>query len=303
MPVDPLIAPLLAAVNARQEQVPLDVAERRAARSGDYSGFVEDEPAVAEIWEEKIPGPDITVRIYRPAASTRGAMVLYHGGGWWMGSPDDSDRRARAIAGRAGVVVVNVDYRLAPEFPFPTPAEDAYAALAWTVAQAGRLGFDPARVAVGGESAGGNLAAAVCLLARERGGPVPVLQVLEIPALDLTLGSPSVKTYGQGYVLPEEELRWCVRTYLGDHDPADPVASPLHAADLTGLPPAVILTAECDPLADDGRLYADRLAAAGVPVTFREFAGHVHGSHTLTRLLPSAREWRAAVVDAVVSHA
>jgi len=200
------------------------------------------------------------------------------------------------------VVVINVGYRLAPEFPFPTGVMDAYAALEWTVTQADRLGFDPERVGVGGESAGGNLAAAVSLLARDRGGPPLRLQLLEIPGLDLTLGSPSVAKYGAGYVLPIDELRWCVANYLGDHDPADPLASPLLAPDLTGLPPAVILTAECDPLADDGRRYADRLTDAGVAVSFVEHAGHVHGSHALTALLPSARAWRDEVIEAVRGH-
>jgi acetyl esterase len=125
------------------------------------------------------------------------------------------------------------------------------------------------------------------------------LQVLEIPGLDLTMSSPSVDTYGRGFILDRDELRWCVEIYLGDHDPKDPLASPVWATDLTGLPPATILTAECDPLTDDGSRYATALAQAGVSVRHQQFAGHVHGSHTLTNLLPTARTWREALLDAI----
>jgi acetyl esterase len=312
MPVDPLIAPMVAALADRPAQPLLDASELRrqaaaaATKGSPYAQFVEEEPEIADVHDEVIPVTDppgeIAVRIYRPSPASGGALMMYHGGGWCMGSYVDSDRRCRAIAAGAGAMVLSVDYRLAPEFPFPTPAEDAYQALLWTANQADRLGFDAARLGVAGESAGGNLAAAVCLLARERGGPALRLQVLEIPGLDLTLSSPSVATYGEGYILPRKELRFAVETYLGGHDPADQIASPLCATDLTGLPPAVILTAECDTVADDGRRYAQRLTDAGVPVTFREFEGHVHGSHILTKLMPSARQWRDTVVAAVRGH-
>jgi len=311
MPVDPQLAPLLAALNA-QPRPPLDVERRRTelARRGTegnpYGAYVEPAPEVADVHEESIPvsSPpgEITVRIYRPGPGPIGALLMYHGGGWMFGSLEDSDVRSRTIAARAGVVVVNVDYRLAPEFPFPTPVRDAYDALVWTIDQAERLGIDPDRVGVAGESAGANLAAAVSLLARDRGGPALRLQLLEIPGLDLTLGSPSIRKYGYDYVLPEDELHWTVESYLAGAPATDPLASPLLAADLNGLPPAVIMTAECDPLADDGRRYAQRLAEAGVPVQFTEQAGHVHGSHTLTALLPSARAWREQLIAAVRVH-
>ena len=312
MPVDPLIAPLLAALNAQPRPAWNSVADRRAemaARSANgnpYTALVDPPPDVADVHEETIPVSEppgeIDARIYRNADRSAAALVVLHGGGWWSGSPADSDTRSRIIAAAADVVVINVGYRLAPEFPFPTAVMDAYAALEWAVTQADRLGFDPEHVGVAGESAGANLAAAVSLLARDRGGPTLGLQLLEIPGLDLTLGSPSVATYGTGYILPIDELRWCVGNYVGDRDATDPLASPLLAADVSGLPPAVILTAEYDPLADDGRRYADRLAAAGVAVTFVEHAGHVHGSHTLTALLPSARIWRDEVIEAVRKH-
>jgi acetyl esterase len=312
VPVDPLIAPLLAALNA-QPAAPLDVALRRAeaarrqAAGSPYGQFTQPLAEVADVHEERIPvtSPtgEITVRIYRNAdvlaGAPAGALVVYHGGGWIMGSLGDSDPRSRTIAAAADVVVVSADYRLAPEFPFPTPVHDCYDALTWTVANAGRLGFDPRRIGVAGESAGANLAAAVALLARERGEPELRLQLLEIPGLDLTLDSPSVRTYGSGHLLPLDELRWCLGLYLGGHPATDPLASPVLATDLAGLPPAVILTAQCDPLADDGRRYAQRLTGAGVEVRFTEHAGHVHGSHILTALLPTARAWRDEVTDAV----
>lgn len=216
-----------------------------------------------------------------------------------MGRLEDGEARSRAFAAGAGVVVVNVEYRLAPEFRFPTGLEDAYAALQWTVAQADALGFDGSRIGVAGESAGANLAAAVCLLARGRGGPAISLQVLEIPCLDVTMTAPSVTTYAEGFVLSKDELEWIQGVYLGDHDPTDPLASPLFAADLSRLPPAFIASAQCDPLADDARRYASRLGNAGVDVTHVEWAGHVHGSQILTALIPSSREWREAAVAAV----
>ena len=160
-------------------------------------------------------------------------------------------------------------------------------------------GSIPPGSGVGGDSAGANLAAAVTLLARERGGPPIRFQLLEIPALDLTLSSPSVERYPTGYFLEADGVRWCVRTYLAGHDAADPLASPLLAEDLSGLPPAYIACAECDPLSDDGRRYAERLAGCRVPVTHREYEGQIHSSHAFTRLLPAARTWRDDVVAAV----
>ncbi|MFD1937009.1 alpha/beta hydrolase [Nonomuraea mangrovi] len=302
MALDPLLAPLLemyASLPAPDREIA--VAERRRAqreRSAEerpYTRYVEPAPAVAEVRDVTIPPDGIGARIYRPARDSTGTLVFYHGGGWWSGHPDDTDTRCRTIAAGTGVTVVSVDYRLAPEHRFPAHVDDCYRALEWAAAQ----GFGPGWLGVAGESAGGNLAAAVALLARERGGPALDLQIMEIPALDLTLSSPSIGTYAEGYVLTSKEIRWCVENYLGDHDPTDPLVSPLHAGDLTGLPPAVILTAECDPLADDGGRYAERLRSFGVSVTYREFEGQVHGSHGLTALLPIAREWRETLLDSV----
>jgi acetyl esterase len=324
--VDPQLKPLLDLFNSMPQPVWADAAERRALGSPGvdgslYAQFLLPPDEVAEVWEERIPVAEppgeITVRIYRSerAKNTkgdsgtggdrgggRGALLHLHGGGWWSGGLENVDLRCRSLAAEAGIVVVSVDYRLAPESPYPTALHDARAALAWLVEQAPRLGVDPARIGVGGESAGANLAAALALLVRDQGGPALVFQLLEVPVLDLTLSSPSARTYGEGYVLTTEDLRWCVRQYLGDQDPLDPLASPLYAVDLSGLPPTVIASAECDPVADDGRRYAERLRHAGVPVGFTSYPGLVHGSQMMAGLLPVAHRWQDDVVAAVTAY-
>jgi acetyl esterase len=310
MPVDPLLAPLLDIYNSMPPPTWTDAADRRRVDteqdpSALYAQFIAPLPEVASVWEEKIPVAQppgsITVRVYRAAttAATAPALVEIHGGGWWSGGFADVDGRCRALAVDAGVVVVSVDYRLSPEFPYPTPLSDVHAALHWTIDNAGRLGIDPDRIGIAGVSAGANLAAALALLVRDRGEPPLRLQLLEIPVLDLTLSAPSTRTYAEGFVLTSDDLRWCVQQYLGDRDRTEPLASPLHAEDLSGLPPAVIAVAECDPLADDGACYADRLREAGVATSYHCYPGLVHSAHILTGLLPTARAWQEDVVAAV----
>ncbi|MEV0589048.1 alpha/beta hydrolase [Nonomuraea sp. NPDC050310] len=297
MPLDPLLAPLLDALNARPVPAWRTVEERRALSRGGsghpYQALVEAEPEIDGVYEETL-AEGFSVRVY-PGGP--GLLLHFHGGGWWSGSAAESEWRCRAFAGRAGVTVVSADYRLAPEHPFPTPVEDCYRALEWAVGR-----FRPERIGVTGESAGGNLAAAVALLARDRNGPTLAVQVLEIAPFDLTWASPSIERYATGHLITAEDLYWCRAAYLGPHSPAHPLASPLHAPTLAGLPPALIVSAECDPLADDGRRYAERLVASRVKAEFRLFEGHVHGSQSLTALLPSAREWRDLVVGAVREH-
>jgi acetyl esterase len=175
-----------------------------------------------------------------------------------------------------------------------------YSALLWTVAHADELQIDPSRVSIGGGSAGGDLAAVVAMMARDRDGPPLVLQVLDIPVTDLTMSCPSVVENGEGYLLTREAIEQYVDLYLEDpSDAKNPYASPLLAEDLSGLPPAIVMTAEFDPLRDEGEAYAARLAAAGVPVTHRRWLGHVHGSSGMTGLLTSACEWRSEVIDAM----
>jgi len=259
---------------------------------------------VASIVDHRVPveGGEITVRVYTPHAPTPLPAHLYlHGGGFFMGAAEHFDANCQDIAADTGCVVASVDYRLAPEHKFPVPAEDCYAALNWLAAHAADLGVDPDRISVGGGSAGGNLSAVVALMARDRGGPPLVFQVLEIPVTDLTMSYPSVVENGTGYMLTQEGMRAYVGYYLGDPgDAKHPYASPIFADDLTGLPPALVMTAECDPLRDEGEAYGERLREAGVPVTIRRWDGQIHGSQRFAKLLPEeAREYHEMVVAAL----
>jgi acetyl esterase len=229
----------------------------------------------------------VTIRVYRPEHGTLPASIFIHGGGWWMGGLQESDSLCRRRAASVGCVVISIDYRLAPEHPFPAAVDDSWAATQWVFAHADELDIDPRRIAIGGGSAGGNIAAAVTLLARDTGAVSLVGQLLEIPATDLTLtaSQASADEFSDGYGLSKADLVECAEFYLGEHDPKDPLASPLFA-DLHGLPPALITTAECDPVRDDGEAYAAKLADAGVPVQLRRWDGQVHGSMETDTLLP-----------------
>jgi acetyl esterase len=247
-----------------------------------------------------VHGGAIRVRLYEPASS--GALPLHvflHGGGWCVGDLDQRDPRCRAIAAGAGCVVASVDYRLAPENAFPVPLEDCYAALRWLVHEADRLGVDATRVSIGGESAGANLAAAVALLSRDRGGPPLVFQWLDVPATDLTLSQPSVDRLGTGYGLTKASMEAYTAAYLREVEPTEPYASPLYYDDLAGLPPALVMTAEYDPLRDDGISYVRRLREAGVAVEHHDLDGLTHAAMAFTRLLPTARRYEEAAVAAL----
>ena len=234
-----------------------------------------------------IPGPDgpetaLGVRSYAPPETARGdgdppVLVYFHGGGWVRGDLDTHDGLCRLLAQTADCVVCSVDYRRAPEHPFPTPVHDAYAATAWVAEHAGVVGGDPSRIAVGGDSAGGNLAAAVTLLARERDGPDIDQQVLLYPVTDHAFDTDSYTENAEGYLLSRASMRWYWQRYLADEmDGANPYASPLRAPDLSGLPSATVITAGYDPLRDEGAAYADRLREAGVEVTHANYPGMVH---------------------------
>jgi acetyl esterase len=260
-------------------------------------------PLGSEI-DHRVPvdGGEITVRVYTPeGAGPFPGYVYFHGGGFWMGALGLFDSECRGIASDAGCVVASVDYRLAPEAKVPVPVEDCYTAFLWVVAHAADLKVDPGRIVVGGASAGGNLGAAVALLARDRSGPPIVLQVLEIPVTDLTMSQPSVKENGVGYLLTEEGIIDFTAKYLADPaDAANPYASPLLADDLSGLPPALVTTMELDPLRDEGEAYARRLAEAGVPVEHTRWNGHFHGSTTMAAVVPDeAAAYHGVVVDAL----
>ena len=251
-----------------------------------------------------VAGGAVRVRLYRPAdvavADERLPLhVFLHGGGWCVGDLDQRDPRCRSIAAGVGCVVASVDYRLAPESAFPTPLDDCDTALRWLVDHADELWVDPARVSIGGESAGANLAAVVALRCRDRGGARLRFQWLDVPATDLTLSQPSVDRLGTGYGLTKVDIERYVDAYLAGADPKDPSASPLHASDLTGLPPAFVTTVEYDPLRDEGIAYAERLREAGVPVEHHDIPGLVHASFAFTRLLPSARRHEERAVAAL----
>jgi acetyl esterase len=238
-----------------------------------------------------VAGGEITVRAYSPGGpGPHPVLIYYHGGGWVIGDLYTHDGLCRSLTNAARCVVVSVDYRLAPESKYPVPAEDSYAALRWVVANAARLGLDPRRVAVGGDSAGGNLATVVALMARERGGPALVHQVLIYPVTDLDLNTQSYVENATGYVLTREGMRWFWNHYLvRESQGREPYASPLRAPSLAGLPSALVITAECDPLRDEGEAYGARLRAAGVPVTVTRYAGIFHGFVRMTRILDKAR--------------
>jgi acetyl esterase len=309
MPLDPRLQPLVsAASSAPPPREGLSVGELRAiAHAGMEQGFLafgDDGPEVAGVADHLVPvdGGAITVRVYTPhgKAPFPGHLNI-HGGGFWLGTLDHFDDACRTLAEGAGCVVASVDYRMAPEHKFPTAPEDCYTALRWVVENAGKLGIDATRVSVGGGSAGGNLSAVVALMARDRGGPGLVFQLLEIPVTDLTMSYPSVRENGEGYLLTRGSMNQYVGYYLADPAEAtDPYASPIFAADLSGLPPALVMTAECDPLRDEGEAYGQRLRDAGVPATVTRWDGQIHGSQRMSKLLPAeAKEYQDMVVAAL----
>jgi len=251
---------------------------------------------VARVEDCTIPGPAgaIPVRIYTPEGDGPfPVLVFFHGGGWVICTLDTHDGLCRALANGAGCVVVSVDYRLAPEHRFPAATEDCFAATQWVAAHAGDLRADPARVAVGGDSAGGNLTAVVTQVARAHGGPPLAFQLLIYPAVDFRreTGYPSMADNDQGYVLDRAAMEWFTNHYLrSDADRTNELASPLLATDLRGLPPALVITAEYDPLRDEGEAYARRLHDAGVPVTVRRYAGMMHGFFGMIAQFDTAKE-------------
>ncbi len=219
-------------------------------------------------------------------------LVFLHGGGWTIGDLDTHDEPCRILCRHGGMHVLAVAYRLAPEHPFPAAVEDARAALDWALEHAQQLGADPARVAVGGDSAGGNLATVAARLitpAREQG---PVLQILIYPAVDFTERRRSIELFGDGFFLTTGDRDWCQSNYLGGPaaDLADPRASPLRAESLAGLPPAIVATAAFDPLRDEGEAYADALTAAGTPTVLRRFPGLIHGFINMTAVHRAAHD-------------
>ena len=236
------------------------------------------------------PGGPIPLRVYRPAGVAASValpgLLYFHGGGWVIGDLDTHDVLCRQLTAEAGVTVVNVDYRLAPEHKFPAAADDAWAATRWTVAHASEFGVDAGRLAVGGDSAGGNLAAVVALQARDAGAPIIKLQVLVYPVTDVAAESRSYQDFSEGYMLTRESMRWFTAHYLAAAGQAnDWRVSPLRASSHAGLPPALVVTAGFDPLRDEGAAYAAKLQQAGVLVDYVCYGGMIHGFAGMGKLI------------------
>ena len=248
--------------------------------------------AVGSVTARAIPGPAVPmgVRIYRPRDPLRAALVYLHGGGWVLGSLESADASCRAIANRSRCVVISIDYRLAPETKFPGAVEDAYAAVRWVADNAAELRIDPERIAVGGASAGGNLAAAAALLARERGGPKIAFQLLTVPVAELSSRAESHREFAEGYGLSAADMTWFGLHYVRTPADADDPRASVVRADLHDLPPAFVITAECDPLRDDGEAYAEKLQKLGIAARYKRYPGVFHGFMSFPRVLPEANE-------------
>ena len=250
---------------------------------------------IGKVEDKKIPGPagEIGIRIYSPIAQGTGplpALVYFHGGGFVIGDLQTHDALCRQLANEARMRVVAVDYRLAPEHKFPAAADDCFAAVKWVEAQASTIGVDGNRIAVAGDSAGGNLAAVVCQMAKAHGGPHIIYQVLIYPTTIAHAATPSMASFAQGYFLERQAMDWFFDAYVPQgHDLKDPKLSPYHG-EVKDLPPAYVITAGFDPLKDEGKMYADKMAAAGVGVTYRDYPSMAHGFFNMSGVIPLASE-------------
>lgn len=304
MPVDPQAQRVLDATVALglppiEQMTVAEAREGMRTRTAALGPF-ED---VARVQDYRVPvaGGEIAARAYTPAGKGPfPAYIYFHGGGWVIGDIETHDGICRSLANASGAVVVSVDYRLAPEHKYPVAAEDSYAATEWVVREAAALGIDPRRIAVGGDSAGGNLAAAVCLMSRDRSGPAIALQVLVYPVTQYGLDTRSYRDYADGYLLTRNGMRWFWDHYLKRaEDGAEAYASPLSAPRLDGLPPALVITAEYDPLCDEGEAFAARLRQSGVTVTLTRYPGMVHGFIRMLNIMDKARAARDEIAAAL----
>jgi acetyl esterase len=310
MPILPALQPIVDAISAAGPPPPTTTMVELRSRVNDGLTMTNEllvnpvAPLESEV-DYGIPVAEgvIAARVYRPnvPAGLLPVHVYFHGGGFWAGDLEHFDYICRGLAIDAECLVVSVAYRLAPEHKFPIAAEDCYASLLWVADQAELLGGDSDRISVGGGSSGGGLAATVALMARDRQGPSLQLQVLEIPVTDLTMSQPSIEENAAGPSLTKEAIADYVQRYLDDPDDAyNGYASPLLAEDVSGLPPALVMTCEFDPLRDEGEAYARRLCEAGVSVQHHRWDGQYHGSHRLSKVIPAeAAEYQRTVTAAL----
>jgi acetyl esterase len=272
-----------------------DPVEARSSRVEPMKMLGGEPDALERVEDLSVPGPggDVPVRIYARAHSgLRPALVYFHGGGFVFGNLDTHDAVCRALAKQSGAVVISVDYRLSPEDKFPAAVEDSYAVTRWAAANAERLGIDERRITVGGDSAGGNLATVVAMRCRDAGGPALASQLLIYPVTDVSsFETASHRELAEGYFLTRAAMDWFIGHYLPSNDlTRHPEVSPLLAPDLSRLPPALVITAEFDPLRDEGEAYAQRLRQAGVPVTLTRYPGMIHGFVSMRGVLAGGRQ-------------
>ena len=302
MPVDPELQVLLTLMSGA-DPIKLDGPEAagplREMMNG-LNSLLGAGPSSVSTEDHAAPGPlgEVPIRIYRPHGVERPPVVVYiHGGGFVLGNVEGSDRDCRLLAEGAGCLVASVEYRLAPEHPFPAASDDCVAAIRWVAENAGALGADPTRLAIGGDSAGGNLAAVTALRARDEGGPSICFQLLIYPVVDQTstMDDPhfaSLTENSDGYMLDGSMMEWFRRCYVPDpSDRANPYVSPLLASSHVGLPPALVMTCEYDPLRDEGEAYAKRLADAGVEVTLSRYDGGLHGIFSMSQVCGIGRRF------------
>lgn len=294
MPLDPQVRRLLDAVS-QAEMPPINSLSLADARQQmiDASGALGKPEAVDSIENRTIPGSGgaIPVRIYKPAGEGLPIVVYFHGGGWVLGSIDTHDGYCRSLANAAGAIVVSVDYRLAPEHKYPAAADDAYEATRWVSENAIAIGGRSGPLAVAGDSAGGNLAAVVTLMARDRGEPLIGCQVLIYPITDRDLNTASYWEFANDHLLTRDAMIWFWDHYCASETDRDQAyLSPLRAANLQGLPPALVMTAGYDPLRDEGEAYAEKLREAGVAVTLTRYEGMIHGFTRRFNLFDKADE-------------
>ena len=303
MPLDPQARALLDQIEAAGAPPPYRLEPEEARAGFSLVATMIGPPDVRVPTEDRaVPGAAgaVPVRVYRPASGGAAPVVVYfHGGGWVIGDLDSCDTICHRLSGGVPAVVVSVDYRLAPEYPYPAAVDDCDAVTTWVAEHAGELGADPSRLAVAGDSAGGNLAAVVARRARDRGGPPIAFQLLVYPVTDATRSLPSYVENGSGYLLDADTMAWFYRLYLAGADPEQPDVSPLFVEDCSGLPPGLVVTAEFDPLRDEGEAYAERLRLAGVDVATSRYDGMIHMFYGFDTMFDAARRATTETVSAL----